>query len=608
MGTVDEIKQRLDIVDTVSSYVNLEKSGRNFKGLCPFHEEKTPSFFVFPDRQTWKCFGCGAGGDLLSLVMKKEGVDFSEALRILADKAGVSLDRNKEVAEVKLTDRLHQVNEAAAQYYHNFLLHEAAAEVARAYVDKRDLDPKTVADFQLGFSPGEGLRGHLLGQGFRENELLAVGLLGKKENRIYDLFRRRLMFPIRDVKGNVLGFGARALDDSMPKYLNSPQTAIFDKSGTLYGIDRAREAIREKGFAIIVEGYMDVITAHQHSIANVVASMGTALTEKQIKGLKGLTKSLSFALDPDVAGNTATMRGIEIARRSLDREQLGMPTWMGTTSKLRAEIKLISLPEGKDPDALIREDPQLWQQLVDQALPLIDHLIAVVTSKLDLTRPEGKSSAIEQVLPLIAELEDDVEREFYLGKLASLLGVSEKVLVGMAARLYRTPREKRARATSKPPSTSYSGDRIEEYCLSLLLQHPELKSQAKVLMPEHFEHSENREVYVAWRDASSSDELSLMVDNDLQEHFKMLYERLLPPAEYAEWEKALADCVHRLEERRLRLQEEFFTSEGVSILSAGEDIDSARLAVIQQKTTEVDAQLTKGMQERTELSFFKREG
>ena len=308
MGTVDEIKQRLDIVDIASSYVKLEKAGRNFKGLCPFHEEKTPSFFVFPDRQTWKCFGCGAGGDILSLVMKKEGGDFNDALMMLAEKAGISLDRKKNVAEVKLTDRLYQVNEAAAEYYHAMLLNESAAEVARAYVHRRGLDKKTVVDFQLGFCPNDELKRHLKRQGFSEDELLAAGLLSKKEGKLYGLFRQRLMFPIRDSKGKVLGFGARALDNSMPKYLNSPKTPIFDKSGILYGIDRAQRAIREQGFAVIVEGYMDVLAAHQYSTANVVASMGTALTERQVTMLKGLTRSLVFALNPDTAGSASYYR------------------------------------------------------------------------------------------------------------------------------------------------------------------------------------------------------------------------------------------------------------------------------------------------------------
>jgi len=607
MSTIDEIKQRLDIVDIAGGYLRLEKAGRNFKALCPFHEEKTPSFFVFPERQSWRCFGCGSGGDLVSFVMKKEGIDFSEALKMLAERAGVSLARRKEAAEDKAADRLYRINEAAAQYYHDLLLKEPIAEPARDYVKGRGLDQKAVADFQLGFSPGEGLKKHLTELGYAEKELLALGLLGEKEGRTYDYFRHRLMFPIRDIKGRVVGFGARALDDSLPKYLNSPQTEIFDKSSVLYGIDRAKSAIRERKLAVIVEGYTDVITAHQHGAASVVASMGTALTEKQIKILRGLTRSLAFALDPDVAGDAATLRGIEIARRSLDREGLEIPTLLGTTSKLRAEISIIPLPQGKDPDAVIREDPQEWQRLVDQALPLVDHLIAVVASKVDLTRPEGKSLASEQLLPLIAELEDDVEREFYLGKLAGLLGVNERTLVAMSARLHRTRRERVKGGESEPIAPAPSGDPLEEYCLALLLQHPELRNKSQNLLPEHFERSENREIFTAWRDASNADELSQVIIIDLQGHLKALSEKALPPADDVVWETALADCIRRLEERRLRLQEEFITSEDVPKVSTG-DLDSESLAIAQQRIVEVDTDMVETMKEKTGPRFLDREG
>ena len=606
MSTIDDIKQRLDIVDVISSYLKLEKAGRNFKALCPFHQEKTPSFFIFPDRQSWRCFGCGAGGDLFSFVMKKEGTAFGETLKTLADKAGVSLERKKEAIEGKSTDRLYQINEAAAQYFHDLLLRGPVAGGARDYVMKqRGLNSRTIDDFQIGFSPGEGLKIHLLERGYSEKELLSLRLLGEKDGRTYDFFRHRLMFPIRDIKGRVVGFGARALDDSMPKYLNSPQTAIFDKSSILYAIDRAKAAIKEKGLVVIVEGYMDVITAHQYGFTNVVASMGTSLTEKQIKVLKGLTRSFAFALDPDVAGDAATLRAIEVARRSLEREDLEMPTWLGTTSKLRAEMKIIPLPRGKDPDKVIREDPQAWQQLVDNALPLMDHLLTVAASKADLTKPGEKSRASEQLLPLIAELEDDVQREFYLGKLASLLGVSDKTLVGMAARLHRTRSEKALKTETKPIAPAYSGDKLEEYCLCLLLQHPELRDKAKELEPEYFERSENREIFIAWRNTLDFDGLLDIIDNiDLQEHTKALCVRSLPPAEGKDWEKALADCIHRLEERRLinlKIQEESLLSDAES---EGRSDD---IAVLQQRGVEINLKLKEAFENTVQTTSSHKE-
>jgi len=608
MAAIDEIKQRLDIVDIVGGYVGLQKAGRNMRALCPFHEEKTPSFYVFPDRQTWKCFGCGAGGDLVSFVMKREGMEFGEALKMLADRAGVQLKQRREPAREAASERICRANEAAAEYYHDLLVKEAGAKRAREYLGRRGLDQKAIDDFGLGCSLGEGLKRHLTAKGFAEADLRAAGLLGEKDGRTYDYFRNRLMFPIRDPKGRVLGFGARALDDSMPKYLNSPQTEVFDKSGVLYGFDRARDRIREEGLVVIVEGYMDVIAAHQHGFTNVVASMGTALTEKQIGLLKKLAKRLAFALDPDAAGDAATLRGIEVARRSLDREALALPSLHGATSRLKTDIRIIPLPEGKDPDDLIRQDPQEWQRLIDGAVPLIDHLMQVAVSKLDITRPEGKSAASDELLPLIAELENETEREFYLVKLAGLLEVKEKTLLEkVAARMGSAPRRKAARVEPRPSSARSFGDPIEEYCLVLLLQHPELRDKAGGLSAEDFERSENREVFTAWRDAADADDLSRTVDDDIEEHIRSLLERKLPPAEdRSVWEKALADCVSRLGERRLRLQEQFITSEDVPLVAGGE-LDPANLTAIQQKTTQVDTELVKRMRERTEPSFSSRE-
>jgi len=606
MSTIDEVKQRLDIVDILGGYLKLDKAGRNFRALCPFHDEKTPSFFVFPDRQSWRCFGCGAGGDMVSFVMKRENTGFGEALKMLAERAGVTLTRRKDTAADKIADRLYDINEAAAEYYHTMLLKAPDAGSSRDYVNKRGLDQKAVDDFRLGYSPGEGLKKYLVDKGYRESELLALGLLGEKEGRTYDYFRHRLMFPIRDIKGRVVGFGARALDDAMPKYLNSPQTAIFDKSGVLYGIDRAKGAIRERGIAVIVEGYMDVITAHQYGEVNVVASMGTALTEKQMRILKGLTKRLAFALDPDIAGDAATMRGIEVARRSLDREELEMPTVLGAKTRLKADIRIMALPQGKDPDDLIRDDPRKWQQLVEQAVPLMDHLIGVVVSTVDITRPEGKSEAIDQLLPLIAELENETQREFYLNKVAGLLGVREKTLLeNVAARLH-TRREKVKRMEPRPASVTRLGDQVEEYCLALLLQHPELRIKAEKLTPDHFERSENRAVFAAWRDSSSNHELAEAIDTDLSEHFEVLIDKELPPADDLIWEQALADCMGRLEERILRQKIDVITSEDVPLVSTG-DLDSESLTAIQQRMIEVDSKLTIGMQARTKSSFPTRE-
>lgn len=596
MSVIDEIKQRLDIVDVVSDYVTLQKSGRNFKALCPFHTEKTPSFFVFPERQSWHCFGsCGAGGDMFSLVMKKEGTDFGEALRILAQRAGVTLvSKQKEKPEDKEAERLYQVNEAAAQHYHHLLLDAKAAEVARSHLAKRGISPETIESFQLGFSPDswDGLTQHLLGRGHKRDELVRAGLVIEKEDGgVRDLFRNRLMIPIRNEQGRVAGFGARALDDSTPKYLNSPQTAVFDKSGILYGIDRAKGAIRKQGLAIIVEGYMDVIIAHQYGMANVVASMGTSLTQKQLAIIKRLTANLALALDADAAGDEATLRGLNVAREAFTKSKEGMPDWLGSTSKLQGSLKIIHLPRGKDPDEVIRENPENWRRLVDEALPLMDYFFTAVTSKLDLSKEGEKAAAAEQLLPLISEIADSVEQELYLKRLAHLVGVDERILAGKAARLRPTPRERSKKVVSLP-SAQVLRHPLEEYCLSLLLQHPELRDGGEKLSPDYFEGTENRELFLAWRVSPDVELLRQNLDASLWEHLDSLMSRALPPARVRELETALADCTRRLREqrlRRLKALEEMLISEAAS--EGDKNVIKEQVEAILQKALEPSMQL-----------------
>ena len=553
MSTVDEIKQKLDIVSVISDYVRLEKAGKNFRALCPFHAEKVPSFFVFPERQTWRCFGCGASGDIFSFVMRKEGLDFPGALKLLAQRAGVSLPQRKGEREERL-ERLYRINELAAEYYHRLLLNSPLAQAAREYVKSRALTGETVKEFQLGFSPDswDAVKGFLIQKGYKEEELVTAGLLVEKEGRTYDRFRARLMFPIRDVKGRVSGFGARALDDSLPKYLNSPESPIFEKGSILYGIERAKAAIREQNKVVIVEGYMDVLTAHQNGFRNVVASMGTSLTERQLGILKGLTGNLCLALDADAAGNIATLRDIEVCRQALRQPVKDLSNWLGSSSELGAEIAIISLPEGKDPDQVIKENPEEWQRLVNEAQPLMEFSFALA-ARFDLTKPEGKSRACEQLLPLIAELRDPVERETYLSKLARLVGLSERTLAGMAARLSRSKLEKERKLES-PGLVSRTGDRLEEYCLCLLFWHPELRDKAKELSPEHFERSENRELFLAWQRNPEPEAICQSLNPALHEHLQALLSRKQPPANEREKEKALNDCIRRLEERKARAQ------------------------------------------------------
>ncbi len=543
MSAIDEVKQKTDIVEVIGQYVSLTKSGRNFRGLCPFHSEKHPSFYVYPEQGSWHCFGaCATGGDAFSFIMKKENIDFGEALRRLAERAGVSLPTRPEPgAKRDEKERLYQINEAAAQYFHDLLLNSKAGEKARSYVAGRGLSADTVARFKLGFSLNswEALKQHLTEIGYAEDELLAAGLIKEGEGgKLYDGFRNRLMFPICDLKGKVTGFGARALDDSMPKYLNSPQTPVFNKSHTLYGIDLATPTIREKDVTVITEGYMDVITAHQNGFSNVIASMGTAITEPQINILKRLSRNIILALDADQAGEEAMLRCV------------------GYENTLDAEVKVITLPQGRDPDDVIREDPARWQRLLDEALPVIDYTFDMVTAGLDITRARDKTLATDRLLPVIAEIRNPIRQAHYLQKLARLVNVDERRLEAELARLKPAPGRYRdktplAKDAGQPPRILSSP--VEDYCLALLLQYPELKRFQPQPAPEHFENSENREILTGWQKAGDLPALKASLDPALWEHLDYLLDYLkkreVPTGQV---ERRYADCVLNLRKKYLR--------------------------------------------------------
>ncbi|MCL0046427.1 DNA primase [Dehalococcoidales bacterium] len=536
MTVIDEVKQKIDIVDVVSQYVSLTKAGRTFRALCPFHSEKHPSFFVYPEQQSWHCFGaCNSGGDVFSFIMKKQNIGFGDALRLLGQKAGITIPSRSEPEREEKT-KLYQVNEAAGQYFHNLLLNSPAGEKARSYLASRGLSLKTITEFQLGFSPNswEALKQYLMERGYSESELLTAGLIIETEaGKTHDRFRNRLMFPIKDIKERTTGFGARVLDDSLPKYLNSPQTPIFDKSSCLYGINLAKTAIRQQNMVVIVEGYMDVITAHQNGFSNVVASMGTSVTEKQVSTLNRLTKNIALALDADAAGEEAMLRCV------------------GYENILNAEVKVIILPSGKDPDDVIREDSKIWQKLMEEALPVIDYTFNMIATKLDLTTAKDKTLVVGKLLDIIAEIKDSVRQAHYLQKLARLVKVSER---SIEAALRKIKPDSRTRKPSQEARAgalrSLFSSPIEEYCLALLLQHPELKVYCHQVKEEYFENSQNREIFIAWQKTSDLLSLKRELDAAIWEHLDFLLTKSLPPT--AQLESEFTDCILRLREKFLR--------------------------------------------------------
>lgn len=415
---IDEIKQRLDIVDVLSEYLQLKKAGGNYKANCPFHHEKTPSLMISPDKQIWHCFGCGKGGDIFAFIQEIEGMDFPEALRVLAKKANVTLSYQDPALTSKKTKVL-DILKISADWLQKQLQENPQAEIARQYILQRKVSLDAQEDFKLGYSLGEwsALNDFLKTKGYSEEDIFTAGMTVKKDKGTgyFDRFRGRLMFPIRDVHGSIVGFTARLLkedpDHPAGKYVNTPQTMVYDKSSVIYGLDRAKQEIKKSGAAIIVEGNMDVITCHQAGFKNVVASSGTALTEKQLQLLKRYSPNIIMSFDMDAAGQDAAKRGIEIA-------------W-----QLEMNIKVLTLPaEFKDPDECIKKDPQIFQVAINNAQNIMDYYFASAIKDKDIKKVEDKKSIAAILLPMIAKISESIEQTHYLQKLSSLINVPEDVL------------------------------------------------------------------------------------------------------------------------------------------------------------------------------------
>lgn len=518
---IAEIKQRLDIQDVVGETVRLTRAGRNVKGLCPFHSEKTPSFVVYPKDGSFHCFGCGESGDAFSFLMKTEGLDFRGALEKLARKAGVELKPRNEQAVVqdRARERLKEACAAASAYYHNLFRSHAAAAAARAYAEKRGLTQSTIELFQVGFAPDswDALGNHLLSRGYSSQELIDAGLVAERdEGGHYDRFRNRLLFPIRDHKGDIVGFGGRALEDGqVPKYMNSPQSAVFDKSAILYGFDLARPPIQRSGSAVIVEGYMDVVIAHQAGQTNVCGTCGTALTDRHAELLKRIAKRIILCLDPDTAGDLAALKGSEVIQEHSEKIVIpirGERGMLGVERRSETEIRIMQLPRGTDPDELLLSagGPKRWEELRDEALPLVDHVIGVVAEKHDITSAHGKSAAVAEIALYIREIGDAVQRAHYEQRIAARLRVPEEAVQEAVGRARPTKNNRRSDSQIQNPNTRTrvpeiqnptepidQSAAVEEHLLSLVLKYPQVTWMAGAPVSEDFTRLENRLIYDA---------------------------------------------------------------------------------------------------------------
>jgi DNA primase len=438
VGVAAEVKSKLSVVDVVSESVSLKKAGTTYKGLCPFHGEKTPSFVVTPQRESWHCFGCGLGGDIFSFVMQRDVVGFPEALRILAGKAGVEIDERTKRDDAHKA-RLRNVLDSAIAFYHAVLTASNAGKPALEYLHARGFTDETISTHQLGWAPGgwdQLTRTLAAKRDVRPDELLEVGLASPRQSSrggVYDRFRSRVIFPIRDQNGHAVGLGGRLLEGDGPKYLNSPATPLFDKSRTLYLIDKAKGPIRKSGQAVIVEGYTDALMAHQAGFDNVVASLGTALTPGQVALLTRYASRIVLAYDVDPAGEKAGTLGVTALAGLIGQLQ-------SDTSGVNLEdVRVARLPEGKDPDEVVRAAPADWEAAIAKAKPIVEYLIDHHADRFDLKTSSGRIGFVEAVIAPIREITDPLRRDEALGQVRRVSGVEDRVLRQVLERPSRNP-------------------------------------------------------------------------------------------------------------------------------------------------------------------------
>jgi len=430
MTPTDEIKQRIDIIDLIQEYIQLKPAGVNFKARCPFHNEKTPSFIASPEKQIWHCFGCGKGGDVFTFLQEIEGLEFAEALKILAQKAGIKLQYTEPGAQ-SYKNRLWKLNSEIAGFWQKNLWDNKGNQEVKDYLLQRKLSSETIKDFSLGYASADWheATNYLKKQGYSDKEIFQAGVSAQSEKTkdFYDRFRNRIIFPIKDLQGNVVAFGGRVFEQreergkSEAKYLNSPQTAIYNKSLVLYGLDKSKLEIKKKDYVILVEGYLDLISVYQAGTKNAVASSGTALTPEQVRILKRYTDNLMISFDADEAGRHAAQRGVEVALKE------------------DMNIKIIELKDFKDPDECIKNDPNKWLTAIKQAKHFVDYYFDQVFNYYDLKRADHKKKAIDILLKFIAKLPNVIDQTHYLQKLAKDTDMPEEILRDLIKKKKATP-------------------------------------------------------------------------------------------------------------------------------------------------------------------------
>ena len=568
MSTVtDEIKARIDLVDLIGRSVELKRVGAYFRGLCPFHAEKTPSFYVRPQTQSWHCFGCNKSGTAFDWLMEREQLEFGEALRTLAAMTGVQLPERRSSEDEERTQRLYSILERAQTFY-SAQLWGAAGGRGRDYLQRRGLNEDTLRAFGIGYAAsGNGLLRYLEKDGYSEQELQAAGIIGvtEDEGRAYDFFRDRVLFPIRDPQGRSIAFGGRALDDAAtPKYLNSRDTLLFHKQETLFGFDLARKPMAQERQAVIVEGYMDAVMAHQHGYRNVVATLGTAVTGHHLRLLRRHVDEIVLALDADAAGQAATWRALQVADESL---RSGMTPVVGPSRRQQrlvadrsVRLRVLALPNAKDPDDLIRSDPAAWPALVRAAVPVIDFVLARLETRHDLATAQGKAAAADEIADVLAGVANPIEQDSYTNEVATRLKVDPEAV----RRLLRARRQ-RGRPLAQaaaPQATVVRGTALDDYLLALLMRLRDLGEEVQTPDIE-FILPESRAVYQTLG-GQTPPELEPYAERARRQ--LELIERL-----------STRELLRRLEETRLRVKRELLQRRINDIRSLGDDGELRKL-------------------------------
>lgn len=556
--TIEAVRARADVVAVISKYVTLKQRGRSYLGLCPFHTEKTPSFNVSPERQGWHCFGCGAGGNVFTFLMRMEGLSFPEAVERLAQQVGVEIQRDPAAARRRgERQQILDANQAAADFFRQQLARSAAA---REFVRRRGLSDESVAALGLGYAPGNDLLATTLQRRGIPAELLQkAGLARQRENgSLFDMFRDRVIFPIRNVDGTVVAFGGRALGDGQPKYLNSPETPVFDKGRTLYGLDRARRAIADAGYAIVVEGYMDVAMVQQAGLLPVVATLGTALRSTHLELLRRYAPRVVLAYDGDAAGAAAAERSLALFE---DAEMEG---------------RILILPEGRDPDEWIRaHGVEAFRQRVEQAVPLVEYQLRRLTERADWRTPEGRGALAQAVAPVLAGIRSAVKREEYVSRLAEEWcagqmhrvremeeAIRREVQRGGLARVRRpspavaNAERPAARATESVPALPRRVIAAEQFVLQGLLYGVEAADKVLALLaPEDFQVEAHRRLAAAlWRWGNAPEAIEAIRGAAMQDEAvaAVLSQLDLQQEKWAASEKSVMDSLRAIKERQQR--------------------------------------------------------